>query len=75
MKIYARLKITSESWIAGIILVLNLVKLAGAVAPCLLVKVWNDFSAIMGELLYETYVGYRMDKRSQLNLSMAIIQT
>jgi hypothetical protein len=33
-RIKARLKETSESWIAGIILVLNLVKLAGAVALC-----------------------------------------
>jgi len=44
-RVKARLKVTSESWIAGIILVLNLVKLAGAVAPCLIVKVWRDFSA------------------------------
>ena len=44
-RVKARLKITSESWIAGIILVLNLVKLAGAAAPCLIMKVWRDFSA------------------------------
>ncbi len=35
-KIKARLKNTSESWIASIILVLNLVKLAGAALPCLI---------------------------------------
>lgn len=34
--IKARLKKTSESWIACIILVLNLVKLAGEASPCLL---------------------------------------
>jgi hypothetical protein len=44
-RIKARLKITSESWIAGIILVLNLVKLAGAVAPCLIVNICRNFSA------------------------------
>jgi len=36
-RIKARLKETSESWIAGIFLVLNLVKLAGAVALCFVV--------------------------------------
>ena len=35
-RIRARLKQTSESWIAGIFMVLNLVKLAGAVFPCLI---------------------------------------
>ena len=44
-RIKARLKQTSESWIAGIVLVLNLVKLAGAIAPCLTVKICCDFSA------------------------------
>jgi IS5 family transposase len=44
-RIKARLRNTSESWIASIILVLNLVKLAGAVLPCALQKWWNSFSA------------------------------
>ena len=50
-RIKARLKQTSESWIAGIILVLNLVKLAGAIAPCLIMKVWQSFSARTRTLL------------------------
>jgi hypothetical protein len=37
-RIRARLKQTSESWIAGIFLALNLVKLAGAALPCLITK-------------------------------------
>jgi IS5 family transposase len=37
-RIKARLKGTSESWIACIFLVLNLVKLARAALPCLIVK-------------------------------------
>jgi len=37
-RIKARLKETSESWIAGIFMVLNLVKLAGAALPCLVEK-------------------------------------
>jgi IS5 family transposase len=44
-RIKARLTSTSESWIACIILVLNLVKLAGAALPCLMLKMINSFSA------------------------------
>ena len=44
-RVKARLRNTSESWIASIILVLNLVKLAGAALPCALLKWWNSFSA------------------------------
>ncbi|MDR0893643.1 MAG: IS5 family transposase [Mediterranea sp.] len=40
-RIRARLKDTSESWIAGIILVLNLVKLAGAEALCTIRSMCN----------------------------------
>jgi IS5 family transposase len=43
-RIKARLKGTSESWIASIILVLNLVKLAGVVLLCAIVNFWS-FSA------------------------------
>ena len=49
-RIKARLRDTSESWIACIILVLNLVKLAGAALPCFCVKfldgLYHSFSAI-----------------------------
>jgi hypothetical protein len=44
-RIKARLKGTSETWIACIFLVLNLVKLAGAALPCFLVELINSFSA------------------------------
>jgi len=46
-RIKARLKQTSESWIAGIFLVLNLVKLAGAALPCLILDMVCGFSANM----------------------------
>ena len=39
-RIRARLKNTSESWIASIILVLNLVKLAGKALLCLSFSIW-----------------------------------
>jgi hypothetical protein len=48
--IRARLRETSESWIAGIIPVLNLVKLAGAIALCTIMKVWLSFSALLENL-------------------------
>ncbi|MDR3141251.1 MAG: transposase [Tannerellaceae bacterium] len=49
-RIRARLRETSESWIAGIILALNLVKLAGAIALCTIIKVWMSFSALLENL-------------------------
>lgn len=44
-RIKARLKDTSETWIACIFLVLNLVKLAGAALPCLAAGLMLSFSA------------------------------
>jgi hypothetical protein len=43
-RVKARLRETSESWIASIILVLNLVKLAGAVLPYLIFKILVSLS-------------------------------
>lgn len=48
-RIRARLKETSESMIACIVLVLNLVKLAGVGALCLITKLVESFSAICHE--------------------------
>ncbi|MGV8135458.1 MAG: transposase [Mangrovibacterium sp.] len=44
-RIRARLQNTSESWIASIILVLNLVKLAGVVLLCRIFTITERFSA------------------------------
>ena len=46
-RIKARLQQTSESWIAGIFLVLNLVKLAGAALSCPVLNLLYGFSASM----------------------------
>ncbi|HAM97208.1 MAG TPA: IS5 family transposase [Marinilabiliales bacterium] len=46
-RIYARLQVTSETWIACIIMVLNLVKLAGQALYCLMLKWFLSFSAKM----------------------------
>jgi hypothetical protein len=43
-RIKARLKTTSESWIASIILVLNLVKLAGVALLCLIIGITYGFT-------------------------------
>ena len=56
-RIKARLKETSESWIAGIFLVLNLVKLAGVALPCLFQRWMQNLTAcyqrMMEMLRYE----------------------
>ena len=51
-RIKARLKGTSESWIASIILVLNLVKLAGVVLLCKIVNFWS-FSARLLKMIFQ----------------------
>lgn len=55
-RIKARLKGTSESWIASIILVLNLVKLAGVALPCLLFRLTESFSAGMQKIFLTKFV-------------------
>ena len=57
-RIKARLKDTSESWIAGIFLVLNLVKLAEAVASRTIVNWWCYFSAQVSELTDTTIIAW-----------------
>jgi hypothetical protein len=52
-RIKARLRQTSESWIAGIFLVLNLVKLAGVAFLYIILNLWYGFSASMRKLLDE----------------------
>jgi hypothetical protein len=57
-RVKARLSNTSASWIAGIILVLNLVKLAGLSAYCLLLK-------IMTQIKYHfNYTGFHLFYRN-----------
>ncbi len=55
-RIKARLQGTSESWIATIILVLNLVKLAGVALPCAMTKLALSFSArLLKNLMSDSY--------------------
>lgn len=45
--IKVRLKNTSQSWIASIILVLNLVKLAGMALLCLSFSAWEELKRLL----------------------------
>ena len=54
-RIKARLQGTSETWIACIILVLNLVKLAGVGIPCLVGKMADSFSAWLPEMTFNRF--------------------
>jgi len=67
-RIKARLKNTSESWIAGIFLVLNLVKLAGMALPCIILNLMYSFSANLQRILDEirlTFLGEALPARMQ----------
>jgi transposase, IS5 family len=58
-RIKARLKETSQSWIASIILVLNLVKLAGLALYCLIFKVEIKLTQIWYNIMPDW--GYKID--------------
>ena len=58
-RIKARLMDTSESWIASIFLVLNLVKLAGVALPCLLIRRAESFSARMIEIFFKEFATHK----------------
>lgn len=66
-RIRARLKGTSETWIASIILVLNLVKLAGLSVLCLVGRMARGFSAMF--MLLGT-IAFGIDILSRQNLSL-----
>jgi len=53
-RIKARLKGTSQSWIATIVLVLNLVKLAGVALLCSIVNFIRSFSARLLESFFQS---------------------
>ncbi len=54
-RIKARLQGTSETWIACIILVLNLVKLTGVGIPCLVGRMAGSFSAWLPEMILNRF--------------------
>ena len=60
-RVRARLRETSESWIASIILVLNLVKLAGEALPSLIVNLLLSFSAQVTRLRSHSYQNFQRE--------------
>lgn len=56
-RVKARLSNTSASWIAGIILVLNLVKLAGLSAYCIILKAINNLKHLLTIIKYQLSYG------------------
>jgi hypothetical protein len=67
-----KLQGTSETWIACIILVLNLVKLAGVSIPCLVGKITDSFSAWFRETALNRFAD---DKCNQIILRPEIWQS
>jgi IS5 family transposase len=70
-RIKARLKDTSQSWIASIILVLNLVKLAGEALLCLSFSAWATFNyALMAraEAIYR-----RLETKNQFRFNSGLV--
>jgi hypothetical protein len=74
-RIKARLKETSESWIAGIFLVLNLVKLAEAVASRPIVNMYYYFSAQVQGLTNDINVWLQYFKRIPFNQILRLSTT
>jgi hypothetical protein len=69
-RIKARLKNTSESWIASIFLVLNLVKLAGVVAHWVMVWIIESLSAYFIQKIRENENRYDLNENHTYSLSL-----
>ena len=70
-RIKARLRDTSQSWIASIILVLNLVKLAGAALLCLSFSAWATFSYALIAIVDAVYK--RLETKNQFRLNSGLV--
>lgn len=67
-RIRARLKNTSQSWIASIILVLNLVKLAGEALLCLRFSAWQQPQLLASNMIKWVLATLRNKKPVQLEI-------
>lgn len=70
-RIKARLKDTSQSWIAAIILVLNLVKLAGEALLCLTFSAWATFNYALIAVVQAVYKS--LETKSQFRLNSGLV--
>ena len=68
--IKARLKPTSESWIASIILVLNLVKLAGVALLCLIIGITKGFTV---KAIYKLVNRFADEIRQKLTMEFNLL--
>jgi len=66
-RIRARLKQTSQSWIASIILVLNLVKLAGQAPLCLSFSAWENICRIINRCKYQLAIPTEYKNQGRVN--------
>ena len=73
-RIYARLQNTSETWIACIVMVLNLVKLAGEALYCLILKWVLGFSAKMVFVITSTKMQNRINRYENFALVLVPCQ-
>ena len=70
-RIRARLKNTSQSWIASIVLVLNLVKLAGMAHPCLGFSAWEGLKNLLFPVI-EWLIG-RVETKNQRRFNSGLV--
>ena len=68
-RVKARLRETSESWIACIILVLNLVKLAGAALPYLMINLLSNLTEHV-IILYQSYFNEDFQREFKIIIQM-----
>lgn len=71
-RIKARLKDTSQSWIASIILVLNLVKLAGAALFCLSFSAWATINNALIAIVEAVYKSLETKNQFRLNSGLVL---
>lgn len=71
-RIKARLKDTSQSWIASIILVLNLVKLAGAALLCLSFSAWATFNYALIAIVEAVYKSLETKNQFRVNSGLVL---
>lgn len=72
-RIRARLKHTSQSWIASIILVLNLVKLAGMALACLGFSAWKKLNLAFHGTLRVILNGFKTKSQSKWEYGLALL--
>jgi hypothetical protein len=71
-RIKARLKDTSQSWIASIILVLNLVKLAGEALLCLSFSAWATFNYALIAIVEAVYKSLETKNQFRVNSGLVL---